>query len=216
MSQIPDPLAKTVSIPVKIENGEVTCFYGGKLPVIDTIIGQLIVPAYSVKDKSFLEKVSTENKHDFFPMGTVFLVQLFVKNWNMLDLKSINYLKDVRLKYNVQDLCPGYFAEIELTNPLQILLRGTKKAILYSCSCKIPFLNKDAKSINHAYSLISIEFEKDRISHTGNVFQKVYYQESDMKWYPLDNKRNQLEEKYENELNINKLGYLLRSSCHHI
>lgn len=46
------------------------------------------------------------------------------------------------------------------------------------------------KSLNHAYTLLSERIELDRMSHTGNVYQLIFYKESDGKWYPLDKLRN--------------------------
>ena len=51
-----DSLNKTVSIPIRYANGKIEYFYGGKLPKLkDGVIGELILPAYAVEDKKFLE-----------------------------------------------------------------------------------------------------------------------------------------------------------------
>lgn len=71
--------------------------------------------------------------------------------------------------------------EIILLEEQQILQRGTKTAKLLPCKCNIPSLHQEARSINHAYTLISQAFEPDRSSHTGNAFTKVFY---------FDNRRN--------------------------
>ena len=85
------------------------------------------------------------------------------------------------------------FVEIELIDDLLIILRGTKKATLSRCKCTIPILNnQEANSLNHAYTLISQEFEKHRISHSGNVFKDIYYKKDD-KWQPIDSFRDSLE-----------------------
>lgn len=44
----------------------------------------------------------------------------------------------------------------------------------------------EARSLNHAMTLISEQLEPWRISHTGNVYQRVYYEETNGWWYPLD------------------------------
>ena len=59
-----------------------------------------------------------------------------------------------------------------------------------NCPIDIPFLNKKAVSVNQAYTIISTEFEKYRRSHTGNVFNKVYYKDENTNtWSKLDNLR---------------------------
>lgn len=65
-----DSLNKTVSIPIRYANGKIEYFYGGKLPKLkDGVIGELILPAYALEDKKFLENISKEVIVDFLPSG---------------------------------------------------------------------------------------------------------------------------------------------------
>lgn len=95
------------------------------------------------------------------------------------------------------------FVKVVLLEPLRLLCRGSKKAILMETKCKILSLNKEASSINNAYTLISEQFEPRR-SHTGNVFTKCYYQKQSI-WFPLEDLR-QAEE-------VNFEGWLLKSKA---
>ena len=61
-------------------------------------------------------------------------------------------------------------AEVVLLEPLLISVDGSERAKLNDCSCGIFLLDKEATSVNHAFTLLSEEFETDRMSHTGNVF----------------------------------------------
>jgi hypothetical protein len=85
----------------------------------------------------------------------------------------------------------GYlFAEARLQEPLKLRLRGDKEALLENCKCHIPVLNTEARSLNHAFTLLSMKFETKRISHSGNVFARVYcYSEKRKEWHPLDELR---------------------------
>ncbi|QTA88377.1 hypothetical protein [Desulfonema magnum] len=67
------------------------------------------------------------------------------------------------------------FVEICLKEDLYINLRCTKEAELSDCECNITALKEKAKSINHAYALISRHYETHRRSYGGNVFDRVYY-----------------------------------------
>ena len=70
----------------------------------------------------------------------------------------------------------------------------------------IPKLNnREAFSLNQAYTLISQKYEKHRGSHTGNVFNKVFYQEGD-DYYPLETLRNQIVYEIEEKIGMNYPG----------
>ena len=55
-------------------------------------------------------------------------------------------------------------------------------------------------SLNHAYTKLSEIFETWRISHTGNIYDCVLYQERNGRWYPLDLLRNAALDKQEQEI----------------
>lgn len=69
--------------------------------------------------------------------------------------------------------------------PLRLRLRGTKPATLQGVNCWIPSLRLNARSLNHAYRLVSERFEPNRISHSGNVFKLGYCKPGD-RWISLD------------------------------
>lgn len=46
-----------------------------------------------------------------------------------------------------------------------------------------------ATSLNHALTLLSQVHETHRISNTGNVYTRVFYQEKNNRWYPLNDLR---------------------------
>jgi hypothetical protein len=71
---------------------------------------------------------------------------------------------------------PMPIARIELQDVLYLQLRGTNAPTLSETACRIPALNnKDAKSVNHACTLLSEAIEQHRISHSINVFRSVYF-----------------------------------------
>ncbi len=59
---------------------------------------------------------------------------------------------------------------------------------------------KPVASLNHAYTKLSETFETWRISHTGNIYTRVLYQERNGMWYPLDILRDETLEKQEQEI----------------
>ena len=199
MSSLPiDKYAKTVVIPVSIKDGKIEYYGDGEMPKLhDVTIADLIVPAYAFKDRSELQELSEEKTELILIKGTQLLVQIAVKRANSLDKRLLSHLEFTRETYqplkDIKGLNNAEFVEIELSDDLKIMLRGTKKATLNRCQCTIPILNNQkANSLNHAYTLISQKFEKHRISHSGNVFKDIYYKK-DAKWLPIDSFRDALE-----------------------
>jgi len=45
-------------------------------------------------------------------------------------------------------------------------------------------------SLNYAFTRLSEQYEPWRKSHTGNIYDRILYQEKNEKWYPLDVLRN--------------------------
>jgi hypothetical protein len=171
---IPDPLSRTVKIPIRIVDGKPCLYPDGELPKLkDNVIGDLILPAYALLNKEDADHYTETFKEVCLAKGTTLMAQI-----NPEKVPSKQHWLAVRL--NLPG-APGAMVEFVLLKEQQILQRGTKPARLLPCKCNIPSLDQEARSINHAYSLISQAFEPDRISHTGNAFTKVFY---------FDNRRN--------------------------
>lgn len=193
-----DKLEKTVVIPVSIKNGKIEYFYGGNLPEIKDVTAHLVVPAYAIKDKAKLKIFSSEREELILKTGETLLVEVKIEP-QLLDKKHLDYLSFVDSTYEHRRHSLGYCIEINLIDDLLIILRGTKKAKLKSCKCFIPFLKDEAHSLNHAYTIISQEFEKQRISHSGNVFKDMYYLKN-KNWTSIDVLRQKSESTNENSL----------------
>lgn len=185
MGFVPDRNLKTVVIPVQIKNGTVNFFYDGPFPKItENTVGQLIVPESAVEDKETVNFLTEERRVEIFPKGTRFFVELKPTPPDVKCLLSLP-LPD-RLKSDNRR-----FAEVIIEEPLNIVLRASKHPRLDVVKCTIPILPAEATSLNHAYTLLSQRFEKDRISHVSNVFNTVYFQHPYNDGYqPLDDIRN--------------------------
>jgi len=194
---IPDPYKKTVKIPIRVKKGKFYFIYGGKtLKLSDGTIGDLIVPRYAVNDERKLNFLEREIEEIFLPEQTILMVQIAPKG-NDAEKPEIQY------KPTYPHNRERAFIEICLKDTLCINLRSTKKGELLDCECLIPALaNEEAKSVNHAYSLISEHFETHRRSHSGNVFEKVYYFDNKWTLRQLEYLRCQFEAEYEQELII--------------
>jgi len=194
VSLVPDKLEKTVKIPVRIVDGQVRYFYGGELPKLrEGAIGDLIVPAYAIQEADDLKRLQDEHIEEILPTGMIVLLGVRIKDLQEELRKYISYPEKLFPPVNCG------FIEIRLVEPLCLRLRGSKRAVLQPCRCFIPALNKEAESLNHAYTLISEVFEPYRLSHSGNVFQRGYYLEGN-RWRPLDDLRSHYEAQFERHL----------------
>jgi hypothetical protein len=192
----PDPLDRTVRIPIKIIDGRVEFLYGGSILdfVKDGSCGDLIIPAFAVKDKEKLKSLNSEKRIELLPTDTRLFVSMKLPERDCGDTAKKEYLEHIRKTYGAPEFHDlEVFADFIIKESLKIHLRGTKDAVLEPCKCKIEFLHDEARSVNHAYTLLSTEFETQRISHTGNVFQKVYYLNENKSWVSLDELRRDCE-----------------------
>jgi hypothetical protein len=188
MTMPADLPARTVEIPVRIRESGVELLYGGQLPPLkDGTVGTLIVPAFSFRDEGWLRYFEAELTDPILPAGSRLLAAI------RPDISSDEIIRKPSgdRKDHSEILPEGEFdfVEIILEQPLELTVRGSKSAILRPCSCKIPSIKQRARSLNHAYALISEHFETQRISHTGNVFKKISYSRQEgnrVIWHPLD------------------------------
>jgi hypothetical protein len=197
---IPDPVEKRVVLPVRCRAGAIEFFYGGPLPTLEEgTIGELVVPMFALKNQSLLSALNGPSDVELFPERTTLLAGLRPE-------REIPLLPE---PFRDDKLPLGFhgFAEIVLQQPLVLRLRGTKRAVLKPCICRMPALPQSsaeesyvAESVNHAYTLLSTAFETHRRSHTGNVFQTVFFRVTNAlgppMWQPLEDLRQQYETEF--------------------
>lgn len=180
---IPDRFKKTVRIPVVMNNGQMMQLDGSPLPKIQHgAVGELILDTYALENQKILQSLQLEQVSELLPKGDSIFLGV---SSTVVPPEQINRLIEPSdLGISSEFL----FAEVKLREPLKLKIRGTKSPVLEPCSCFIPVLQQEAKSLNHAFTLISTEFETQRISHTGNVFQRGFVRRGD-KWVSLDHLR---------------------------
>jgi hypothetical protein len=151
--------------------------------VQDGTLADLVLQADHLIDDSERRELEAESLLELLPARSVVFVGL---SPGMMKGTPRGLVKSVDLKAGY-----GYlFAEVRLKESLKLHLRGDKEPLLEDCECVIPRLNAEARSLNHAFTLLSTKFETKRISHTGNVFTRVYcYSEKRKEWHPLDELR---------------------------
>ena len=204
---IPDKTKKTVRLLVQIKAGLVVRDDLTPLPKVrEGTFADLTFPASSLVDESEREELVEESSLELLPAFYSVFVGL---NPNLIKGKHRGLIKPADLKIERQ--APnqatrngvlhaprtlaghGYlrFAEVVLVEPLTLRLRGNKESTLELCKCAIPVLNVEARSLNHAFTLLSTKFETDRISHTGNVFAHVFFRDK-THWHSLNEARGKV------------------------
>lgn len=203
-----------VRIPVKLVDGQWEYFYGGSLPVKDGSVGDLVVDRSRIEDKKFLASLKCASKHKILEIGTTLLVALTVKHPLDIGPELVQYLQPVGS--GGPDLGNAYywttrsgdtrFVQISVGGPTAVQrqldpeekggvwlhVEGLVPKGVSSSTILLPsgVGNGAAESLNHAFTLLSERYEPWRKSHTGNIYDRMLYRESNGKWYPLNDLRN--------------------------
>ena len=185
-----DKYAKTVLIPVRVRSGRLEPLDGGEMPAIrDGAVGHLVVAEYELKKKEEAARFNSSQHAPALPKGSQLLVPVGLDKGMPPELKEFLFHAD---KGQIGLGGPEGYVQIELREELKVQLRGSKPPRLVPVACFIPALDQEATSVNHAYTKVSERFEPDRLSHTGNVFNKVLFLNG-KHWRPLKDLRLRIE-----------------------
>jgi hypothetical protein len=205
-----DPMwTAKVTVPVKRVGARWEFFYGGDVPVKEGTLGELSVSADQIADDRFRQRVSQELTVKILEEGQALLVALSDRsnNGGRIGTWPDIYPQEVpagttrfeRITLGPpkpkacdkhKDVQPELDGMAE-TGGLWLKLKGLERSELAASTVVMPkgFKPEVALSLNHAVTLLSQEFEKHRISNTGNVYTRVFYCEPSGKWYPLNDLR---------------------------
>jgi hypothetical protein len=214
---------RRLHIPVRLAQGIWECALGGPVPAKDGTQAELIVERTSISDRAFLEMMERKGRHKVLDEGTPLLVCLTVKP----ESPPAGTLGTLLKHYKREMIAPEFldswnsgspltFIEVKLGGPdekqtnlfgtdrggLWLITQGLEAIGLASTTVLLPepISDRQVTSLNHAYTKLSEIFETWRISHTGNIYKRVLYQERNNRWYPLDVLRNKALEKREKEI----------------
>ena len=195
-----------VTLPIKRVLGSWEFLYGGDIPVKDGAIGELTLSTQDITDDKFKQRVTQEVVVRILKEGTELCVALSDRSEN-----SRRHLGRWPEKYPVA-LPPGTtriervklgpvkkkksdkqldLKEVDGKGGLWLKVKGLERCELQGSTVLMPagFAEAAAISLNHAFTLLSERYETHRLSHTGNVYERFFYEESDGCWYPLDDLR---------------------------
>lgn len=204
-----------VTLPMKRVNGRWEFFYGGDVPVKDGTLGELTVNADRITDERFRQQVTKELEFKILDEGTELLVALsdretpgrFDRDWP--DPRPLKLppgtTRFVRVWLGPSRRKKAEEPELDIApepGGLWLKLKGLERCELHGSMVKMPpgFDPPFAISLNHALTMLSRAHEKHRISNTGNVYVRFFYQDKDRRWYPLDDLRTGVQAEGERQL----------------
>lgn len=215
---------RRLRLPVRFIGGHWELIFGGNVPVIPESFGELIVDRSSISDAAFLQRMEAKSSHLVLSEGTRLLVRIAVRSWKDVPEplnKCSTYISDMlpKLAQNELDdrtsshclfvdvfLGPADTQQQKLFSSdkggLWLQTQGIEAIGLASSQINFPDVLKipPVASLNHAYTRLSELFESWRISHTGNIYKQVYYQERNGKWHPLEILRSKTMNKEEAQI----------------
>ena len=170
---IPEKTDRTIRLRVVLSEGVCTLADGSALPKIKKgAAAELIVHVADLLDDNQRAALLSERGVLFLPRGT--------RLWARVKEDHIpEKLRQFRVQMTVYPVVPAWGVAFDLRQELNLTLRAAKGAVLADCKCHIPALDFEAKSVNEACARISTAFEPSRRSHTGNVFNCVFFEGKD-------------------------------------
>lgn len=201
---------KKIRLPVSMKGGKLTCVYDGSIPIVDGAVGELIVDADSITDPDFLNLLKKKSRHMLLPAGENLLVALTIKPYPKLSDHLLEQLEDctnlgagfrdtfrpgltkfVRIRVGTST-DPEWTLKLDQAGGIWLEMEGQQAKSVSTTSIELPAvgIDENVDSLNHAFTLLSEVFEPWRKSHTGNIYDRILYQEANGAWYPISVLRN--------------------------
>lgn len=187
-----------VTLPVKLVDGRWELLYGGSTGAGEGTFGELRVAVSSIEDQAIRERLTKTVTVKVLDEGTELLIALRDRSvcqrfeeWPPVDSADVpggcTCFERVWIgpaSRSTEPIDPE-------SGGLWIRQRGVDRTELVCSGVVMPqgVAPKVASSLNHACTLLSEQYEKQRISHTLNVYRHVFYLEAagqEPRWRPLD------------------------------
>lgn len=182
---------------------------GGQVPVEDGAEAELRVAISQIEDETFTERMTVRGVIPILAKGTDLRVLLSIKDVRSIPEENRKHLTKVheviqevgfvndRNRYTAE----ACFLSVKLGEPtdrqmssenlpdggLWLIFEGSTPLEIRSSRIIIPqpITTQEAISLNHAFTILSEIYEPWRKSHTGSIYDRFFYQEKNLKWYPL-------------------------------
>lgn len=196
-----------VTVPVKRIGERWEFFYGGDVPVKEGTLGELTISIDQITDKRFQTRVTQETEVKILDEGAALIVALSDRStggrrvgeqWTNVDLVHVPAGTTRFVQVTIGPAKPSRVRVPRASDAeegpneaprggLWLRLKGLERSELASSTIVMPEGSAEttAVSLNHAFTMLSKVHETHRISNTGNVYDRVFYRESNSRWYPL-------------------------------
>lgn len=175
---------KRLRIAIRFDGTSFVLLDGQPIPALaKDSIAELVVAPECIENAAIRATLSRQKNTPFLKQGTFVLVGVSPSMIEDCFADGLFSASEFRIPSEY------VFVEVRLDADLRLVVRGDQEARLSASSCRIPALNKEAKSLNHAFTLISEAYEIKRLSHSGNVFERAYAQDESGKWQNLNELR---------------------------
>jgi hypothetical protein len=191
---------KPIRVSVKWENGHWNVVLGEIGEIRAGALAELYIGRACFIDQTLANRWTAKRKIAVLPQGAELRVALTVASELKAPYKSL-LLDPSATPY---DHTPTIsidtrFVSIHLMGPteaqrvrkiesggLRLCLEGMDPKRIESGLVELQGLSaeKPVDSLNQAFTRLSELFEPWRTSHTGNIYDRIYYRESDGRWYP--------------------------------
>ena len=197
---------KVIQVPVRLVDGHWELLYGGPVKVREGSVGELHLDKNCFDNAKFLKALTEKRVVAVLPASTELRVALTVRPglpeplWaQLLAHDETPHDPTGRLSNETR------FVRIWLTGPteaqkrrgekeggLKLWLEGMEPRGIESGTVALPEATglNPVDSLNHAFTRLSELFEPWRKAHTGSIYERVFYLESNGRWYPLKDLRD--------------------------
>lgn len=197
---------RIIRVPVRLIDGQWELLYGGEVKVEDGALGELHLDKMYFTDMQFLNALTEKRKVTVLQECTELRVALTVKTPLNQALRLLLLDPDeTKHNYTAKISVDTRFVRIYLGGPtklqrrkgrreggLWLLLEGMEPRGIESGTVLLPKTPEleTVDSLNHAFTRLSENFEPWRKAHTGSVYERIFYRESNDLWYPLKDLRD--------------------------
>ncbi len=206
------PEGRQIALPVQRIHGHWEVLFGGDVPAREGSYAQLVIRAQSITDRKFRALLDQEIVVRVLEEGALLHVAISDHQGVFRDVEGRHRIR-VAPQYWPGNSCG--FAPVRIGPPARASMDidpvrgglwmrhiGLDRCELISSQILLPDRanNSHAVSLNHAFTQLSEQYETHRISHTGNVYERIFYEESSGEWYPLAQLRDGVRDRAERQV----------------
>lgn len=197
---------KTLRIPIKCVDGQWELLYGGAVKVKNHSLAELLISGSRISDPALLGALTKKRLVRILDEGVELRVALTIQPPLAPELtKHLVPTDEMRealmtsklsvnsrfVRVNLGGPTESQIKAGEKTGGLWLALEGMEPRELKSSTVKLPEIPDidPAISLNHAFTVLSKLFEPWRKANTGSIYERVFYQEANGKWFPLKDLR---------------------------